>query len=51
MEKIHTVEFVKRKAKKLKKSQEGLSHTAALDIVCRELGFGNYKSFLNSKGQ
>jgi hypothetical protein len=43
----HTLEFIKRQAKKLKK-QNGITHTKALEMVANELGFVNWKTCLQS---
>lgn len=37
----HTLEYVKRKAKQVKKYQN-ITHTQALEGVARSLGFSNY---------
>ncbi len=46
---VHTVEFVKKKAKRIRK-EEGIPHHEALDLACVLLGFQNYKHFLNCRG-
>lgn len=43
----HTLEFVKRQAKRLKK-QNGITHTKALEMIANELGFSNWKACLQS---
>lgn len=42
----HTLAFVKRLAKKLKKEQQ-LAHHTALDLAAKSLGYSNWKHFLN----
>jgi uncharacterized protein YozE (UPF0346 family) len=39
---IHTLDFIKRKAKKLKKDL-GINHTQALEKIAVELGYSNWK--------
>ncbi|MCF2495769.1 YozE family protein [Dyadobacter chenhuakuii] len=46
----HTPAFVKRKAKNLKK-ESGISHMKALNTISIELGYHNWKHFLQSIGQ
>lgn len=43
----HTLAFVKRRAKNLKK-KSGISHMKALDIISKELGYSNWKHCLES---
>lgn len=43
----HTLEYIKRQAKKVKK-ERGITHTAALEFVSKQLGFDSYKDFLKS---
>lgn len=43
----HTLEFVKRQAKRLKK-ENGITHTKALEMIANELGFSNWKKCLQS---
>lgn len=43
----HTLEFVKRQAKNLKK-QNGITHTKALEMIANERGFANWKACLRS---
>lgn len=40
--KQHTLEFVKRQAKKLKK-EKGITHTEALNEVSKGIGFQNWE--------
>lgn len=44
--KKHNIEYIKRLAKNIKKEQN-LSHNQALNITVKELGFNNWKHFLN----
>lgn len=37
---------IKKEAKKIKK-ETGISHSRALDQACREVGFHNYRQFIN----
>ena len=46
----HTLAFVKRQAKNLKR-KSGISHTKALDTMSKELGYSNWKHCLQSIGQ
>lgn len=41
----HTVEYLKKKAKGIKKVIR-IPHHEALDVAARELGYQNYKDFL-----
>ncbi len=43
--KAHTIAYVKRQAKKLK-TLSNITHTQALDLLCKELGYSNWKHFL-----
>ncbi|WP_348071136.1 hypothetical protein [Dyadobacter sp.] len=43
--KQHTLEFIKRLAKKMKK-EKGITHTQALEAVCIEIGYDSYKHCL-----
>lgn len=45
---MHTEEYVKRLAKKLKKRYQ-VPHHEALNLAARELGFSNWKGFLNAR--
>lgn len=38
----HTIAYIKRQAKKLKKDQ-GISHTQALEIISKKYGYNNWK--------
>jgi hypothetical protein len=40
------IEYVKKKAKKLKKDLQ-CKHHEALDMVCKSMGYSNWKHFLN----
>lgn len=42
----HTLEHVKRQAKQVKKDQ-GITHTQALEVVAKSLGFLNYAHCVN----
>ncbi len=49
-QKKHTLAFVKRQAKNLKK-KSGISHMKALDEISKELGYSNWKHCRQSVGQ
>ncbi len=44
MKKAHTIAYIKRQAKNLKK-HKGISHTEALDMISREHGYSNWKHY------
>jgi hypothetical protein len=41
-EQIHTLAYIKRRAKKLKK-ESSITHMQALDVLAKEYGFSNWK--------
>jgi hypothetical protein len=43
----HTEEFIKRRAKAIKKA-DGITHHEALDKAAAESGFTNWNGFLNA---
>jgi len=43
----HTIEYVKRQAKKLKKLNN-ITHTQALELTAKSLGFTSYTHCLNT---
>lgn len=47
---MHSEKFVKRLAKKIKKAHR-IPHHDALDWAAIELGFSNYKNFLNVRAE
>lgn len=47
---IHTVDHIKRQAKKIKK-ERSIPHHEALDCACRNAGFSSYKTFLNKNAK
>lgn len=46
----HNVEWVKKLAKKIKKTI-GVPHHVALDLAAQEIGFQNYKHFINDENE
>lgn len=44
MKEIHTIAYIKRLAKNIKK-QHGISHTQALDLISKEHGYSNWKHY------
>jgi hypothetical protein len=50
MKQQHTLAFIKRQAKNLKK-KSGISHTKALDTISKELGYFNWRHCLQSIGK
>jgi hypothetical protein len=40
--KNHTIEYIKRKAKNIKKEQN-ITHTQALEVIAKECGYSNWK--------
>jgi YozE SAM-like fold/Glyoxalase superfamily protein len=42
--KMHTIAYIKRQAKNLKK-QNGISHTQALDLISKQHGYSNWKHY------
>jgi hypothetical protein len=47
MNKHHSLEYIKRQAKKLKK-ERNITHTQALEILAKENGYSNWKHFQRS---
>lgn len=44
MTKSHSTDYIKRQAKSLKR-KDGISHSTALDFICKNLGFQNWNDF------
>lgn len=45
---VHTIEFVKKMAKKIKK-REVIPHHEALNLAAQEVGFKNWEDFKNNQ--
>lgn len=48
--KMHTIAYIKRQAKNLKK-QHGISHTQALDLISTQHGYSNWKHYQKTLSQ